>query len=58
MSHKRKHRVVQQERLAHRQAVERLRRAYLKLYRQAPSDQIGPVTNPEKTIVTVQEKKE
>jgi len=51
-----KQRVVYQERLAKRQAVERLRRAYVKLYRQSPSEISSSVTKQEKTI-SVQEKK-
>lgn len=57
MSRKRKQRVVYQERQANRQAIERLRRAYVKLYTQAPSEMNCPVTKQEKTI-SVQEKKE
>lgn len=57
MSRKRKLRVVYQERLANRQAVERLRRAYVKLYMQASSEMNYPVTNPEKNLA-IQEKQE
>lgn len=57
MSRKRKQRVVHQERLANRQAVERLRRAYVKLYTQAPPEMNCPATKQEKNI-SVQEKKE
>ena len=56
MSRKRKPRVVHQERLANRQAIERLRRAYVKLYTQARSEKNYLVTKQEKTK-SVQEKK-
>lgn len=55
MSGKGKQRVVHQERLANRQAIERLRRAYVKLYTQTPTEMNCPVTKQEKTI-SVQEK--
>ncbi len=58
MSRTGKQRVVYQERLANRQAIERLRRAYVKLYQQGPSEQNDPVTTQEKNIRVVQEKKE
>jgi hypothetical protein len=57
VSRKRKLRVVYQERLANRQAVERLRRAYVKLYTQGPSEMNYSITNPEKNLA-VQEKQE
>ncbi len=57
MSRKHKQRVVHQEHLANRQAVERLRRAYVKLYAQAPSEMNYPITKQEKKI-SIQEKKE
>lgn len=55
MSRKRKARVVHQERLANRQAIERLRRAYDKLYSEARPEKNDPVTNQEKSQ-RVQEK--
>lgn len=55
VSRKGKPRFVYQERLAHRQAVERLRRVYDKLYRQARSDLSCPVAN--QTKKSVQERK-
>lgn len=57
MSGKGKQRIVYQERLANRQAVERLRRAYDKLYGQGRSEMNDPVTKPEKPN-PIQEEKE